>query len=72
MLSVGTTSPPLPTGPIAARGWAAVRLLLHPYLNGTDSQGDVLRGRRNVVVIRREGGRRPRSSVEVPDGQIHL
>jgi hypothetical protein len=58
-------------GAIAARDWAALRLMLHPYLHWHDADGHVLRGRNNVLAML-ETADAPAwpSAVELRDGQI--
>jgi hypothetical protein len=57
---------------IVARYWAALRLLLHPYLHWTDSDGHVLRGRGKVLaMLERVDAPAPPSAVELRDGQIY-
>ncbi len=57
---------------VAAGDWAAVRLLLHPYLQWTDQRGATVRGRRTVLdVLQQTGPPDPPAAVELRDGQIY-
>jgi len=38
-------------GAMAARDWATLRLMLHPYLHWRETDGTVLRGRNNVLAM---------------------
>ena len=53
--------------------WDGLRLLLHPYLHWTDSQGSTVRGRNSVMAMLERAGTAPArpSSVELRDGQIY-
>ncbi len=56
----------------AAGDWAAVRLLLHPYLHWTDQRGATVRGRRTVLAVLQQTGTPERpAAVELRDGQIY-
>lgn len=58
---------------LADRDWAAVRLLLHPYLHWTGMDGVAVRGRTKVLALLGEEARPPEppTSVELRDGQIY-
>ena len=58
---------------LADRDWAALRMLLHPYLHWTDADGVTVRGRTKVLALLGEEAQssdRP-TSVELRDGQIY-
>ena len=58
---------------IAARDWAALRPLLHPYLRWTDTRGTTIRGRSNVLTMLGQASEAPPppGSIELRDGQIY-
>ncbi len=57
---------------MAARDWANLRLMLHPYLHWTEADGGVLRGRNNVLaMLERVDVPAPPSAVGLRDGQIY-
>lgn len=59
-------------GAMAARDWANLRLMLHPYLHWRETDGAVLRGRNNVLaMLERVDAPAPPSAVELRDGQIY-
>jgi len=52
-------------GAMAARDWATLRLMLHPYLHWRETDGTVLRGRDNVLaMLERVDAPDPPSAVE--------
>lgn len=53
--------------------WPTVRLLLHPYLRWTGTDGLTVRGRTKVLALLREEGPPPEppAAVELRDGQIY-
>lgn len=48
-----------------------IRLLLHPYLHWTPSQGPTIRGRTKTLAFLAEHPIRPPEHVELRDGQIY-
>jgi hypothetical protein len=58
---------------IVAGDWAALRPLLHPYLQWTDGDGRTVRGRSKVLAMLERAGRvrAPARSIELRDGQIY-
>ena len=58
---------------IVAKDWATVRVLLHPYLHWTGSDGRTIRGRSKVVDALAHAAEAPPppTSVELRDGQIY-
>ena len=57
---------------LTAGDWAAVRLLLHPYLHWTATDGTVLRGRTKVLAMLQASPVPPAPrSVELRDGQVY-
>jgi hypothetical protein len=58
---------------IVAKDWAAVTVLLHPYLHWTGSDGRTVRGRRKVMAALTQASQAPPppASVELRDGQIY-
>ena len=58
---------------LSDRDWAALRLLLHPYLHWTGAGGRPVRGRTRVLALLGEGFEPPPTptSVELRDGQIY-
>ena len=58
---------------LADRDWAALRLLLHPYLHWTGVDGRTIRGRTKVLALLGDGTEPPPTptSVELRDGQIY-
>jgi len=58
---------------IVAKDWATVRVLLHPYLHWTGSDGRTIRGRSKVMDALADAAEAPSPpiSVELRDGQIY-
>jgi hypothetical protein len=58
---------------IVAKDWATVRVLLHPYLHWTGSDGRTVRGRSKVMAALARAGEAPAppASVELREGQIY-
>jgi Domain of unknown function (DUF4440) len=58
---------------IVAKDWAAVTVLLHPYLHWTGSDGRTVRGRRKVMAALAQASQAPPppTSVELRNGQIY-
>ena len=57
---------------LSDRDWAALRLLLHPYLHWTGAGGRPVRGRTRVLALLGEGSsRRLRRHPSSWDGQIY-
>jgi hypothetical protein len=56
-----------------ARDWDRLRLLLHPYLHRSISDGEALRGRTNVLswLASRQTPLPPPTRIELRDGQIY-
>jgi hypothetical protein len=55
-----------------ARDWNQLRLMLHPYLHWTASDGSRLRGRSKVMDrLERATPPAPPAAVELRDGQIY-
>lgn len=57
---------------VAARDWAALHPLLHPYLHWTGPGATVVRGRRKVLARLERTGEAPEpAAVELRDGQVY-
>lgn len=58
---------------IAAQDWAGLRMLLHPYMRWTGSDGVTIRGRTQVIAALQRAAATPSApvSVEIRDGQIY-
>jgi hypothetical protein len=58
---------------IAARDWACVRALLHPYMHWVASDGTTIRGRTHVMTALQDTEATPiyPASIEIRDGQIY-
>jgi hypothetical protein len=58
---------------IVAGDWSAVRLLLHPYLVWTDTNGGTIRGRKQVLAMLEHAAQAPppARAIELRDGQIY-
>lgn len=57
---------------INLRDWGDLKLLLHPYLHWTNSHGQTVRGRTNVLAkLVADTPTGPPTSYELRDGQIY-
>jgi hypothetical protein len=57
---------------VIARDWGTLRLLLHPYLHWTETDGHTLRGRTRVLAMLEQSSTpAPPSAVVLRDGQIY-